>query len=301
MDFVSNIISNSVSGFVEAGTRSLGNYAGDVLIKAGDMIENTGRGVGTSVERAAGSYAIKISGTPTHKALPAPAPQKMITYGTAAQRADATKMPGKKPASTEMKKERLTGSVASISTPRQGTALAGGGKRVAPSQIVKKVSSSTNKTTSVKRAPASTAKKELPKAYPNNIPYPSAKAKTTSSLPKLYPQTNAGNSSNTSQPQSQQKKVPVRPGGQPRPFVNPDAQTTQNKNNNPTKPLYQGQGNKVAVKPGQPRPLANPDQKTFGESKTAPDGKKVAVKKRYERYKPPVEKGAAVHIPEIKI
>jgi len=48
MDFVSTIISNSVSGFVEAGTRSLGNYAGDAIIKAGDMIENTGRGMGTS-------------------------------------------------------------------------------------------------------------------------------------------------------------------------------------------------------------------------------------------------------------
>jgi hypothetical protein len=48
MDFVTNIISNSINGFVEAGTRSLGGYAGDVLIKAGDVIENTGRSVGSS-------------------------------------------------------------------------------------------------------------------------------------------------------------------------------------------------------------------------------------------------------------
>jgi hypothetical protein len=48
MNFVQNILWNSVEGFVEAGTRSVGQYAGDALIKAGDVIENTGRGVGDS-------------------------------------------------------------------------------------------------------------------------------------------------------------------------------------------------------------------------------------------------------------
>lgn len=46
--FIQNILWNSVEGFVEAGTRSVGQYAGDALIKAGDAIENTGRGVGDS-------------------------------------------------------------------------------------------------------------------------------------------------------------------------------------------------------------------------------------------------------------
>ena len=46
--FIQNIIWNSVEGFVEAGTRSVGEYAGNALIKAGDMLENGGRGVGTS-------------------------------------------------------------------------------------------------------------------------------------------------------------------------------------------------------------------------------------------------------------
>jgi hypothetical protein len=46
MNFVSNIIWNSVEGFVEAGTRTAGGYAGDALIKAGDLIENGGRSVG---------------------------------------------------------------------------------------------------------------------------------------------------------------------------------------------------------------------------------------------------------------
>jgi hypothetical protein len=44
--FIQNIIWNSVEGFVEAGTRSAGDFAGNALIKAGDMIENGGRSVG---------------------------------------------------------------------------------------------------------------------------------------------------------------------------------------------------------------------------------------------------------------
>lgn len=44
--FIQNILWNSVEGFVEAGTRSAGEFAGNALIKAGDMIENGGRGVG---------------------------------------------------------------------------------------------------------------------------------------------------------------------------------------------------------------------------------------------------------------
>lgn len=44
--FIQNILWNSVEGFVEAGTRSAGEYAGNALIKVGDAIENGGRGVG---------------------------------------------------------------------------------------------------------------------------------------------------------------------------------------------------------------------------------------------------------------
>lgn len=46
--FIQKIIWNSVEGFVEAGTRSAGDYVGDTLIKAGDFIEDSGRGVGAS-------------------------------------------------------------------------------------------------------------------------------------------------------------------------------------------------------------------------------------------------------------
>lgn len=44
--FIQNILWNSVEGFVEAGTRSAGDFAGNALIKAGDLIEGGGRSVG---------------------------------------------------------------------------------------------------------------------------------------------------------------------------------------------------------------------------------------------------------------
>jgi hypothetical protein len=58
--FIQNILWNSVEGFVEAGTRTAGEYAGNALIKAGDMIENGGRGVGNSTSRQ------KVVQTPIH-------------------------------------------------------------------------------------------------------------------------------------------------------------------------------------------------------------------------------------------
>lgn len=45
--FVKNMIWNSVSGFVEEGKRTVGGFAGDALIKAGDMVEGGGRSVGS--------------------------------------------------------------------------------------------------------------------------------------------------------------------------------------------------------------------------------------------------------------
>lgn len=49
--FIQNIIWSSVEGFVEAGKRSAGEYAGNALIRAGDAIENGGRGVGNSTSK----------------------------------------------------------------------------------------------------------------------------------------------------------------------------------------------------------------------------------------------------------
>jgi hypothetical protein len=44
--FISNIIWNSVEGFVDAGKKTAGEYGGNALIKVGDMIEGGGRSVG---------------------------------------------------------------------------------------------------------------------------------------------------------------------------------------------------------------------------------------------------------------
>ena len=47
--FISNIIWNSVEGFVDAGKKTAGEYGGNALIKVGDMIENSGRSVGNGM------------------------------------------------------------------------------------------------------------------------------------------------------------------------------------------------------------------------------------------------------------
>lgn len=44
--FIQNIIWNSVEGFVDAAKKTGGEYAGNALVKAGDMIEGGGRSVG---------------------------------------------------------------------------------------------------------------------------------------------------------------------------------------------------------------------------------------------------------------
>ncbi|KAF1916244.1 hypothetical protein BDU57DRAFT_516235 [Ampelomyces quisqualis] len=79
--FIQNIIWNSVEGFVEAGTRSAGDFAGNALIKAGDMIENGGRSVGNGIEKKATGYGGAISGQtyqPSPKALPSTARKPVV-------------------------------------------------------------------------------------------------------------------------------------------------------------------------------------------------------------------------------
>ena len=49
--FIQNIIWNSVEGFVDAAKKTGGEYAGNALIKAGDMIEEGGRSVGGGTHR----------------------------------------------------------------------------------------------------------------------------------------------------------------------------------------------------------------------------------------------------------
>ncbi|KAF2625053.1 hypothetical protein BU25DRAFT_346728 [Macroventuria anomochaeta] len=76
--FIQNILWNSVEGFVDAAKKTGGAYAGDALIKAGDMIEGGGRSVGGGIERAATGYGSKLSGqtyqpSSASKALPSTA------------------------------------------------------------------------------------------------------------------------------------------------------------------------------------------------------------------------------------
>jgi len=79
--FISNIIWNSVEGFVDAGKKTAGEYGGNALIKAGDMIENSGRSVGNGLEKKATSYGTAITGQtykPTAKALPSTARKPVV-------------------------------------------------------------------------------------------------------------------------------------------------------------------------------------------------------------------------------
>lgn len=99
--FIQNILWNSVEGFVDAGKRTAGEYAGNALIKAGDLVENAGRSVGNGtsslppqsmysrcmhshcagIERKATSYGSALSGQayqPAPKALPSTARKPAI-------------------------------------------------------------------------------------------------------------------------------------------------------------------------------------------------------------------------------
>lgn len=58
--FIQNILWNSVEGFVEAGTRSAGDIAGNALIKAGDLIEGGGRSVGNGTSSHRLALIIKL-------------------------------------------------------------------------------------------------------------------------------------------------------------------------------------------------------------------------------------------------
>lgn len=58
--FIQNILWNSIEGFVDAAKKTGGEYAGNALIKAGDLIEGGGRSVGT------GMYSLTLLHLTTH-------------------------------------------------------------------------------------------------------------------------------------------------------------------------------------------------------------------------------------------
>ncbi|ORY01032.1 hypothetical protein BCR34DRAFT_575223 [Clohesyomyces aquaticus] len=266
--FISNILWNSVEGFVEAGTRTAGGYAGDALIKAGDLIEGGGRKVGSGLERTASGYGQKISVTPKRSnSMPAStkagsARAKAITQGpTSKVPIGGNKYPGGKgvpgrAGAGQAQKKIASGGVG------LGKGVTGG------------VVGGMNKAASVSGAAGATA---IPKPYPNAGASASAlKNKTTSSvnstagggLPKPYPSyANAFSNNN-------EKKTAVKPGGKPKPFNSAAASKSPS-----------GSG---AVYPGTSTPV--------GGGKPTPVNVRKQTYKPMERMSGVAEKGKVQHI-----
>ncbi|KAK7187430.1 hypothetical protein DPSP01_002548 [Paraphaeosphaeria sporulosa] len=212
-DFVKNMIWNSVSGFVEEGKRTVGGFAGDALIKAGDMVEGGGRTVGNGIEKKATGLGTAIGGAPpkapSAKALPSTARRP------AAHRSSSL------PANTKPKAP-VGGSgvpLGAKKTPAGAAAGAAAVKRAAGSGVP----------LGAKKTPANGAlPKFTPKPFnpPGGVskpsPYPTSGGKpnaSTSSLPKAYPSSGTGGAGNPlPKPYpGAGSKTPVRPG-QSKPF-----------------------------------------------------------------------------------
>ncbi|KAF9732913.1 hypothetical protein PMIN06_012624 [Paraphaeosphaeria minitans] len=185
--FVKNMIWNSVSGFVEEGKRTVGGYAGDALIKAGDMVEGGGRTVGNGIERKATGLGTAIGGAPpkapSAKALPSTARRP------AAHRSSSL------PANTKPK------------APTGGSGVPLGAKKTPATGALPKF------TPKPFNPPGGVSK---PSSYPKSGGKPNA---STSSLPKAYPSGGGGGAGN-SLPKpygGAGSKTPVRPG-QSKPF-----------------------------------------------------------------------------------
>ncbi|KAF2687642.1 hypothetical protein K458DRAFT_475583 [Lentithecium fluviatile CBS 122367] len=225
--FIQNILWNSVSGFVEAGTRTAGGYAGDALIKAGDLVENGGRSVGTGIERKASNYGSAISGQtyqPSAKALPSTAHKPVVKRSNSLPASAPTtksvgktpiggnKYPGGKlPASTATAKKAIT----SVGARSSSVGGGGGGAKSVAGGAQKSLSNAGS--TVAKSAP-----KTLPKPYsPNN---------TSSSYSNPFP--------------GGEKKSAVKPG-QAKPF---NTQTSSTKAPYPGTNTLPGQASKTPVK-----------------------------------------------------
>lgn len=258
--FIQNIIWNSVEGFVEAGKKSAGEYAGNALIKAGDMIENGGRNVGngtflrmpipykyqtdqqlSGIEKKATSYGSSITGQTyqsSPKALPSTARKPVIKRSNSSPASS-------KPLSTNVKKptssvplgankypggnqvngarKAITNGTGAARSTAGGTTKSLGG---VPGGIIGGGSKALSSTTSTAKGPISKA---------------SAPTRSNS-LPKPYGTNNAFPSSD--------KKTAVRPGA-PKPFTPPveqkKAASTAGGYGGGDKKPYPGAGSKVPV------------------------------------------------------
>jgi len=219
MNFISNIISNSVAGFVDAGTRAAGGFAGDALIRAGDLIENTGRGVGTTVESAATSYGAKIAGQGAINSVKGNVPKKAITAGKPAgvQRSYSS------PASSSTKKTPI------------GTNKYPGGKASVTPLGANKYPMGATKSMSSTSAAKPAAKKPAIASAPK--PYPNASSKPDTSKPKPYP----GTTTYPSKPKPSGEVSGSKAMDKPYPGTN----------------ILPGSGKKTAVKASKPKPMSS--------------------------------------------
>ncbi|KAF2240608.1 hypothetical protein BU26DRAFT_611479 [Trematosphaeria pertusa] len=236
--FVQNILWNSVEGFVEAGKRTAGGYAGDALIKAGDLVENSGRNIGDGLERRASNYSTAISGQtyqPSAKALP-----------STARKPSAVKRSNSSPASTK--------AVGPSSRTPLGANKYPGGKQVGSAAKKQITSGATGAKSAVgggAKSAAATAKSSLPKAYPNNVPYGTKITPTSSSSSSYKPLYGGGGNSGPSAPE---KKTAVKPG-QPKPFNAGGQKDEKKQTTYPGTNTLPGQGGKAPVTAKKYKPM----------------------------------------------
>ncbi|CAN9422427.1 hypothetical protein GT037_009076 [Alternaria burnsii] len=230
--FISNIIWNSVEGFVDAGKKTAGEYGGNALIKVGDMIENSGRSVGNGIEKKATNYGSAITGQtykPAGKALPStarkpaikrsnstPASNKPTTSGVPI---GAKKYPGN---------NQVNGAVGGAKKTVGG--VAGGASRVTGGVVGRANSTVGNVTSNATKATGGLVgggQKAIGGATRSIPPFKGPGATPNKTLPKAFPDTN--NMPKPTYPTT--KKAAVKPG-MPKPFTPP----VEQKKPDPKKP-----------------------------------------------------------------
>ncbi|OAL01466.1 hypothetical protein IQ06DRAFT_377008 [Phaeosphaeriaceae sp. SRC1lsM3a] len=256
--FIQNIIWNSVEGFVEAGKKSAGEYAGNALIKAGDLIESGGRGVGNSIEKKATGYGSALSGQtyqPSPKALPSTARKPVAKRSnslpaSSKPSASAVKKPtssvplgaNKYPGGNHVNGTRKAITHGTGTAKNTVNGISGGATKALGGVTGGVVGGGQKALTSA----SSTAKTPMSKAG-GSYPTPTR----SNSLPKPY----GGNSFPSSE-----KKTAVRPGA-PKPFTlpgeqkKPSAAGIGNRKPYPGTNTIPGQGSKVPVQQQKMKPL----------------------------------------------
>ncbi|KAF2445438.1 hypothetical protein P171DRAFT_411275 [Karstenula rhodostoma CBS 690.94] len=304
--FVKNMIWNSVSGFVEEGKRTVGGYAGDALIKAGDLVEGGGRTVGNGIEKKATGLGTTIGGhppkAPAAKALPSTARRPAAHRSSSLPANTKPKAPVGSSVPLGAKKTPAGKAAGAAAVKRAGGAASGaksvvGGAAPGAKNIVGGAASNARNTVGGAASTAkntvggatSTAKntaggaalpKFTPKPFNASKPYSpptpkgNANAASTSSLPKAFPTGGAGGAANQlPKPYGGAgNKTPVRPG--------------QNKPFSAAKANVPGGGGGGADVGGAVKPYPGTNTLPGQASKTP-----VKKYKPAPRYEPPVKPG----------